>query len=633
MRVIKYLTLSLSAFLFSSSVLAQFNPVELSQKFKGEPYVLLSNNVTLEVFFNDEGKPKAKQKIRREYFTLVDGVHSLSRFLIHYNPHQEVKINMARYYGVDSLGKKMLFHNIKTKFIEERDYYIDGYFYSDSKVKEIETDFFLERWNYIIIDYEVVFTDLKFLTPIYLNPRGEHVLKFKMDVRHPSNIELDIVEFNFENVSEDQSAEDNKWTFKDVRSYKEGKYSPPYNYVLPHMVPVIRSIDGENFLSDAGDLFKWYDSLIQQLTLGSSYCNNAAVQIVGNLENDIDKIKAIYNYVQKNINYIAFEDGIAGFKPEESNKVLSSGYGDCKGVSNLLVDFLSSQGIKAGHAWIGTRSLNYSYELASLNVDNHMVCWVEIDGELHILDATGKFFNWNQVPYNLQGKEILLRKGSDQYEVMTLPIRVAEENNIDLKGSVVVNAKGKDKFTGEISINGNEAIKMISGLNGLNSQSSINYAPIILDHYFDDTFVDIRVLSASQSAESESIKLEFEADLLGGKIVSNNQMYCFPSIGNKILSFDNNNLASYFDNSLEYSINIEYKLPNGASLLSSPEEVRIVNEDFEFSRSLAGTSDTYKLSTIIKIKSLYQGVDKADVRKEISESNRSLNSSPLIINL
>ena len=44
-------------------------------------------------------------------------------------------------------------------------------------------------------------------------------------------------------------------------------------------------------------------------------------ELTAKAKTDEEKIKNIYYWVQDNIRYIAFEDGIAGFKPDDSQNV------------------------------------------------------------------------------------------------------------------------------------------------------------------------------------------------------------------------------------------------------------------------------------------------------------------------
>src|SRR5690606_29442469 len=93
-----------------------------------------------------------------------------------------------------------------------------------------------------------------------------------------------------------------------------------------------------------------------------------------------EKIKSIYYWVQDNIKYIAFEDGISGFRPDAAQNVLVNRYGDCKGMANLTKEMLKVAGFDARLAWIGTNRIPYTYELPSLAVDNHMICVVYAEG-------------------------------------------------------------------------------------------------------------------------------------------------------------------------------------------------------------------------------------------------------------
>ena len=65
----------------------------------------------------------------------------------------------------------------------------------------------------------------------------------------------------------------------------------------------------------------------------------------------------MFYWVQDNIRYIAFENGIMGFKPDAAQNVLNKKYGDCKGKANLLKEMLKLAGYDARLTWIGTSDL------------------------------------------------------------------------------------------------------------------------------------------------------------------------------------------------------------------------------------------------------------------------------------
>ena len=155
---------------------------------------------------------------------------------------------------------------------------------------------------------------------------------------------------------------------------------------------------------------------------------------------DKEKIAAIFKWVQSNIQYVAFEDGLAGFKPAAAAGVVKVKYGDCKGIANLLVNLLKSNGFDARHAWIGTRSNNYNYSIPSLVVDNHMICALQYNEKTYYLDATGKSALWEVAPPHLEGKEVMISDG-DSFIVNTIPTSKPERNIISISGKLNIGAQ------------------------------------------------------------------------------------------------------------------------------------------------------------------------------------------------
>lgn len=135
------------------------------------------------------------------------------------------------------------------------------------------------------------------------------------------------------------------------------------------------------------------------------------------------KIRIVYQWVQRNIKYIAFEDGMAGFIPRSAEDVYIKRYGDCKDMANLLRDMLKLCGIEAYHTWIGTRSKPYSYrDVPAAIVNNHMICSVKTSAGYLFLDATNPFLAYGNPSSMIQGKEALIGLAPDKYLIETVPV-------------------------------------------------------------------------------------------------------------------------------------------------------------------------------------------------------------------
>src|SRR5258708_38232193 len=97
------------------------------------------------------------------------------------------------------------------------------------------------------------------------------------------------------------------------------------------------------YFASLGDQYGWYRSLAKSINNNHEIISSKAKELTAGPGTDMDKIKAIFYYVQDNIRYIAFEDGMAGVKTEKTHEVLRKKNGDCKGLGKL-----TKEGSEAG---------------------------------------------------------------------------------------------------------------------------------------------------------------------------------------------------------------------------------------------------------------------------------------------
>ncbi|MCX6350294.1 MAG: DUF3857 domain-containing protein, partial [Bacteroidetes bacterium] len=220
------------------------------------------------------------------------------------------------------------------------------------------------------------------------------------------------------------------------------------NYV-PHVIPYIEKYyDGKQWVevfSDVAHLHKWYYSFIKSLheeALADASLHRLVDSLIITEKSDFGKMKKIFYWVQNNIKYIAFEDGLGGFIPRKPSAICTNRYGDCKDMANLLDIMLTMAGLKAFPAWIGTRMIPYTYQqVPTPAVDNHMIAVALVDGKTYFLDATGSYLNVNFPSPMIQGKEALVSKGENNFEVLKVPEVGAERNQ--LYDSTVLTLEGK----------------------------------------------------------------------------------------------------------------------------------------------------------------------------------------------
>ncbi|HET8809110.1 MAG TPA: transglutaminase domain-containing protein, partial [Flavobacteriaceae bacterium] len=304
-------------------------------------------------------------------------------------------------------------------------------FHSDYRVKYTNIIFPLLGANYKI-ETEKKFNEIKYFTSEYFSGMFR-TLNGKIIVHVPKWLDLEIHEFNFGPESSGDISkeiinnEDGKtitYTFSNIKGQSQKSNTPGRSHIYPHLVFVAKSFtrNGKTvaLFNDVGDLYAWYNKLVQDVAVDPSVFSEKVAELTASAKTDIEKIKNIYYWVQDNIRYIAFEDGIAGFRPESPQQVYKKRYGDCKGMAFLTKAMLQEAGFDARLVWIGTDRLAYDYSVPSLVVNNHMICAVKLNGSFIFLDATEKYNQFGTYATRIQGKEGLVQS-KEGYKILAVP--------------------------------------------------------------------------------------------------------------------------------------------------------------------------------------------------------------------
>lgn len=339
----------------------------------------------------------------------------------------------------------------------------DGIFYSDERICFFELP--VEK---IGSKSETVFKkttkDPRYFTNVFFIDEYE-IQEHEVKIYVPSWMKLEIKEYNFEKFKVEKNVQVGTnetvytYTIKNLPKIKSENSAPGFTYFAPHILVLCKSAQpkGETitYFNTVKEQYDWYQSLIKQIAEEEPSVKAKAEEITNGSTNDEEKVKKIFLWVQENIRYIAFENGIAGFKPEKAGEVLRKKYGDCKGMANLLTMMLRSLKLDARRCWIGTRHIAYDYSTPSLSVDNHMICaWMK-NGKPVYLDATEKYIGYGEIAERIQGRQTLIENGTS-YLLERVPIKPYLQNTstetrkltIDgnnLKGHVVHVWKGENK--------------------------------------------------------------------------------------------------------------------------------------------------------------------------------------------
>ena len=257
-----------------------------------------------------------------------------------------------------------------------------------------------------------------------------------------------------------------EWSATDLTSTRSEDNSPSIRYFAPHVICYVKSYETKNgkvnMLSDLGDLYRWYYNFVPDMNAEPSQELKTVVDaIVKKSNSEIETVRNVFYWVQNNIQYVAFEEGMRGLIPHTGSYVCEKRYGDCKDMASLIVTMLKIANIKAYHTWIGTRDLPYKYsEVPTPLVDNHMIAtYIDNKQRYYFLDATSDHTAFGLPSSMIQGKEALIGYDKNKYEVKLVPEMSKERSAMNdsifirLDGNQIT-GKGKTSLRGYAKVFG-----------------------------------------------------------------------------------------------------------------------------------------------------------------------------------
>jgi hypothetical protein len=347
-------------------------------------------------------------------------------------------------------------------------------------------------------------------------------------------------------------------------------------------------VNGEDkyLLRDADDLYEFYYDFIKELNVEEyAALDNIADSIAANYDAEYDKVKGIFHWVQNNIKYVAFEDGMGGFIPRSAKVVCDRRYGDCKDMASILYYMINHIGAEAHFTWIGSRSIPYTYEqVPTLAVDNHMICTYMKDGEPLFLDATDKEVGFGWPTAFIQGKQALIGIGEGEYQLRFVPEMSVEKNHtadsvrIEFDGDKIV-GKGKVEYQGYGSYRLKELIKSLD-----NDQKEEFFSSSFKKGNNKSTAEVLKVHNLEDREQDLKFDYEFDIPDYVGKNEDEVYINLFLKKYYKGQSINTSSILVDVENSFKRKISchVHFTIPEGYEVTYLPEDESFEAKDGSF---------------------------------------------------
>ncbi len=206
------------------------------------------------------------------------------------------------------------------------------------------------------------------------------------------------------------------------------------------------------------DMGAWYDELCRGRRAPDNRISAQVAQLSAGADDILGRIRALSEFVQKEIRYVSIQIGIGGFQPHHASSVLEKRYGDCKDKTILLSAMLASIGIESFPVIVNTdRGFVSPDSPVSLYSFNHAVLAIRLPddvpgdgldglvshprfGRLLVFDPTMPTTPLGRLPYYLQDNTGLLVAGGG--ELVHLPRAAPESNLLERTGRFRITGDG-----------------------------------------------------------------------------------------------------------------------------------------------------------------------------------------------
>src|SRR5208282_2999354 len=183
-----------------------------------------------------------------------------------------------------------------------------------------------------------------------------------------------------------------RWVVSNVPRMFDEPAMPPYEVVLQRLLV--------STTPAWQDVSKWYWDLSRpHLEATAPDMTNTVNEMIAGAKTDMDKVKAIFYYVSKNIRYMGLtpEKDRPGFEPHDVKITFGKKYGVCRDKAALLVSLLRAAGLNSYPVLI-----NVGMKMDAEAPDpffNHAIVSVELTGGKYVLMDPTDEHTRNLLPY------------------------------------------------------------------------------------------------------------------------------------------------------------------------------------------------------------------------------------------
>jgi Domain of Unknown Function with PDB structure (DUF3857) len=309
---------------------------------------------------------------------------------------KDIKIESIDGKLFNSNGKEI--RSVKNKDIRDYSAVRDISLMEDSRIKV--HDFQYQEYPFTL-EYDIVqeFKNTYFFPSWFPQPEdGYAVEQASIKVSCPSWYKFKYRAFNYAGgepvISNEKNENSYVWSVQNLPAIKEEYLTPRWQYITTciYFTPLEFEIGDYK-----GSMASWHELGKFQLKLNEGRdklpesIKQQVHKLVDHIADPKEKVRILYEYMQKNTRYISIQLGIGGLQPFDATYVATNSYGDCKALSNYMYALLKEANIKSCYTQIRSgRGEKFFISDFTFDPFNHIILLVPFQKDTVWLECTSQ---------------------------------------------------------------------------------------------------------------------------------------------------------------------------------------------------------------------------------------------------
>ncbi|RAK65741.1 DUF3857 domain-containing protein [Hymenobacter edaphi] len=184
------------------------------------------------------------------------------------------------------------------------------------------------------------------------------------------------------------------WQFQLLPAVEREPYSPPLAELVPtvYTAPTAFEVQGyPGALTSWQQLGQWGFQLTQDRMTLTPETEARVKELVKGVDDPRARARKVYELLQSSTRYVSVQLGIGGYQPFPASTVASTGYGDCKALSNYCLALLKAAGVESYAAWISAGRQKAAVRTSFPNDQfNHVILCVPLQADTVWLECTSQ---------------------------------------------------------------------------------------------------------------------------------------------------------------------------------------------------------------------------------------------------